>query len=75
MNGSDFLVNSLDVEAFAGDIKKGNYIEGFDVADAKHLMYVGITKLKDNEVEIMALCLRSGDLTTSILELNLIISY
>lgn len=75
MDKSDFFINSLDVESFAGDTKKRNYIEGFAVADAKHLMYVGITKLRDEEVEIMALCLRNTDLTTAILELNLKISY
>ena len=54
MDKNEFLVNSLDTEVFAGGSKKRNYIEGFAVADAKHLMYVGITKLGHNEVEIMA---------------------
>lgn len=75
MDQSDFLIDTLDILAFAGGAEKRNFIEGFAVANAKHLMYVGITKLKDNEVEIMALCLRNSDLTTSILELNLKISY
>lgn len=75
MDKSEFLVNFLDVSSFAGDTTKRNFIEGIAVADAKHLMYVGITKLEENEVEIMALCLRNTDLTTAILEINLKIVY
>lgn len=77
MDNIEFLLNCLDVEAFTGGTKKRNYIEGFAVADAKHLMYVGITKIQDKnaQIEIMALCLRSTDLNSSILEINLKIVY
>ena len=75
MEKSEFLVNFCDILSFAGDTKKRNFVEGFAVADAKHLMYVGITKLEGNEVEIMALRLRNTDLITAILEINLKIIY
>lgn len=75
MDKSDFFINFLDIQLFAGDCQKRNYVEGFAVADANHLMYVGITKLINNYVEIMALCLRNTDLCSTILELNLKISY
>lgn len=75
MEKNEFLINFLDIQSFAGDTKKRNFIEGFSVADAKHLMYVGITKSLEKQVEIMALCLRNSDLTTSILEINLKIVY
>lgn len=75
MDNSEFLINFLDIQLFAGDSQKRNYVEGFAVADAKHLMYVGITKLLTDHVEIMALCLRNTDLCSTILELNVKITF
>ena len=45
MDKSQFLVNCLDIISLSGDFQKRNHLEGFAVADANHLTYVGITKI------------------------------
>lgn len=75
MDKSDYFLKFPDVESFAGSTKSRNYVCGYEVADAKHLMYVGITKLLENELKIIALCLQSSQLTGKPHEINLKITY
>ena len=75
MDKSNFFLKFTEVESFVGSTKTRNYVCGYEVADANHLMYVGITKLLETEVEIVALCLKSSDLMGPPHELSLKITF
>lgn len=75
MDQSEYFVSVLDIHLLAGPNTR-NYKAGVEVADANHLMFVGISKLLENEVDIMALCLASTSLHSGPPhELNLKICY
>ncbi|KAJ8685150.1 hypothetical protein QAD02_020943 [Eretmocerus hayati] len=68
-----YLISVSDVLTYAGDgVRK--FVEGEAVADANHIMYMGITLESFSKIELLSLCVKSSDLFGAPHELLLNIS-
>ncbi|KAJ8686145.1 hypothetical protein QAD02_021939 [Eretmocerus hayati] len=72
-----YLINISDLVDHVGKPEEGSqkYVEGQRVANANHLMYVGITAESEEKIDLLGLCLQTTDFFGTPRELNFTIVF